>query len=420
MDSYSSGKCRTGYILVLSFREQQTKASDNLFGLQCWAKNLSVNIVEPFVENSHLVVPLSSNQSQLLRYGDIFDMDVRRLLTAKYSFAPLASWGSFVERAPRQLIVVRFKYLTVKMQRKLKDMSNVTMSNVTGATNLMLDDNSFKRGCKPPSTELLGKINYLRSRYNFMVVREVCFNFALGKQLSLRQFNRHLYKNLIPDTVTVLMEEWRGLDCTEEGRRIVLFDACPHSTTMQSLSYAWPSQQLVCDAKRYRQRYLGGRRMSSYISLMVRTEKILSMNSSRSFMANCLNETLVTWRELQASTGMKNTFLAMDIGKYGSHSLLSRDYKYYPFLDLYKWFLQELFGARTTIESWELGFEVATQRSDSGYIGSLQKTLAAQSRCMVFAGGGTFQRNAQYIYERINRNRRKPCLRVLNKCSRGF
>lgn len=405
----SSAK-RTGYILVASFREQQTKASDNLFGLQCWAKTLFVNIVEPYIRNSHFVLPMSSDQTDLLRYRDIFDLDVWQLLTAQHKFAPLVSWSSFLRKAPREIIVVRFKYLTAKMSKKRKSSNeSVTHLAVSG---------SFKEGCDI-NAEFSRKIQYLRSEHNFTVIREVCFNFAQGDELTLFQFNRHLYGGLGPKTVTVLMEEWRGLGSMENGKRVILFDACLPSKYVQSVTYTWPSQQLICDAKKYRQKYL---RTTNYISLMVRTEKIVSLNSSQEFMAGCLNETLKAWKGLMASTGIQKTFLSMDIGSYGSNSLVEQngDAKYYPFLDLYRAFVRELFGPLATIRTWEFGFEEVALVRDLGYIGSLQKTLSAQSRCMVFTGGGTFQRHAQNIYERINHGKRQPCLKILHRCSRGL
>lgn len=84
-------------------------------------------------------------------------------------------------------------------------------------------------------------------------------------------------------------------------------------------------------------------------------------------------------------------------------------------------FIRALFGPLASLQSWELGFEATAQKRDLGYIGSLQKTLSAQSRCIVFAGGGTFQRHAQHIYGRINHDKRKlECLKILHKCSKGL
>lgn len=400
---------RTGYILVASFHEQQTKASDNLFGLQCWAKTLFVSIVEPFIENSHFVVPLSSDNPDLLRYSDIFNVGVRYMLTAQHMFAPLASWNDFLANAPHRLVVVRFKYLTQQLSNQRRENNESTLH--------LAVNSEYKEGCDI-DTGLSAKVEYLTSVHNFTVIREVCFNFAAGYELTLFQFNRHLYGGLRPKTVSVLMEEWRGLSTLENNKRATLLDACLPSNYLQSVTYSWPSEQLICDAKKYRQQYI---QTDSYITLMVRTEKILSINTSREFLVGCLNHTLKVWRALKRSTGIKTTFLSMDIGKYGSDSLVERSKnRYYPFLDLYREFLHKIFGPDATIEKWELGFESVSSKQDMGYIGSLQKTIAAQSRCIVFTGGGTFQRHANYINGRINRGRRRLCSVALHKCSRGI
>lgn len=400
---------RTGYVLAASFREQQTKASNNLFGLQCWAKTLFVNIVEPFFENSHLVVPLNGTEKNLLKYGDVFDIGVRQLLTAQHKFAPLASWDTFIDKAPRQLIVVRFKYLTSKVYRRRQKDLNTTKTHFAV-------DSKYKEGCGR-NPKFAGKIQYLRAVHNFTIIREVCFNFAEGDQLTLHQFNRHLYEGIGPKTATVVMEEWRGLGSMENGKHVVLFDACLPANYVQSTTFVWPSQKLICDANKYKVKYLG---TDGYIALMVRTEKILTLNSSRDAMAYCLNETLTLWKKMKTSTGLEKTFLSMDIGTYGSYTLVEkRDKRYTPFLHLYDHFIKELFGPDATTRTWEETFEAIIAKRDSGYVGSLQKTIAAQAKCTVFSGGGSFQKHAKYMYERVNAKRRK-CIGVVHKCSRGL
>ena len=277
-------------------------------------------------------------------------------------------------------------------------------------------NSEYKEGCDL-KTALSAKVEYLTSVHNFTVIREVCFNFAAGYELTIFQFNRHLYGGLRPKTVSVLMEEWRGLSTLENNKRVTLLDVCLPSNSLQSVTYTWPSEQLICDAKKYRQQYI---HTDQYITLMVRTEKILSINTSREFLVGCLNHTLKVWRALKRSNGIKTTFLSMDIGRYGSDSLVESGNRYYPFLDLYREFLREVFGPDATIEKWELGFESVSSRQDLGYIGSLQKTIAAQSRCIVFTGGGTFQRHAKYMNGRINHGRKRLCSVALHKCSRGI
>lgn len=401
---------RTGYVLALSFHEQQTKATDNLFMLQCWAKTLFVNIVEPFVVKSHLAFPMNKNQQQYVKYREMFDIKKWQILTTRHKFSPLASWDQFVAKAPRRLIVVRFKYLTPREYKQRKKLGEKLV-------HLALDNHRYKEGCET-SQELEDKIHYVTKELNFTIVRDVCMNFAEGDELTLFQFNRHVFGGMGPKTVTVLMEEWRGFGAAEKGKRIVLFDGCWLPTNVQSIAYMWPSQQLICDAQKYRHKYL---RTESYIALMVRTEKIDSLTGDEESMAQCLNKTLMKWKKLKKASGIQKTFLSMDIGQYGSYSLIEQkgDTKYLPYISLYSKFFKDLFGSYATIKTWEMGFEEMATKKDPGYIASLQKTIAAMSKCIIFTGGGSFQRHAKYIYEKVNRNNKK-CTIIIQECSRGI
>ena len=396
---------RTGYVIALHFHEQQTKASENLFTLQCWAKTMFVNIVEPYVQNSHLAIPLNSSQKMLPRYRDLFDIGVWKLLSAQHKLAPLASWDNFIAKAPRELIVARFRYLS---SRRVKNQNG----NGKKKLNLHLALTSkYKQGCKT-SSDLSQKIEYLKVLHGFTVVRDVCFNFAKGDELTLFQFNQHLYERYGPKTVTVLMEEWRGLNSMESKKRVSMFDACWLPTYVQPVAYTWPSQQLICDAKRYTKKYL--RTDDDYISLMVRTEKFDNTNITNKpeTIAKCLNETLKEWRNMKDFAETQRTFLSMDIGTYGSYSLVQGK-NYHLYTNLYEKFIRELFGPRATIRSWEMGFEEIASSLDSGYIGSLQKTIAAKSKCIIFTGGGTFQKYTTYIYNRINKGK---CIKFIQNC----
>ena len=405
---------RTGYVLALNFHEQQTRASTNLFTLQCWAKTLFVNIVEPFVINSYFEFPMNKNQDMNMRFSDIFQIQSWQALTTHHHFAPLASWDQFIAKAPRKLIVVRFRYLTVKEHKENMYKGKEAVHLVASS-----DMEGYKEGCKA-SRELDVKISYMINELNFTIVRDVCLNFARGDKLTLSQFNRHIFGGIGPKTVTVVMEEWKGVDVERSGKRALILDSCMMKTIVQFLTYLRPSQQLLCDARKYREKHF---RTKKYITLMVRTEKVDSLMQSADIerMMQCLNTTLQKWRELKKSSNIHDTFLAMDIGKYGSYSLMEHNVntKYQPYSDLYAPFFREIFGADATIRTWEIGFEEVATMQDPGYIASLQKTIAMNSKCIIFTGGGSFQRHTKLLYERNNRNR-KACTFIVQECSRGI
>lgn len=396
---------RTGYVLAVTFREQQTKASDNMIALQCWAKTLSVYIVEPYVLDSRLLFPMdaSTAESNLLRFRDLFNVSIWQTVTTKHGFAPLAGWENFIADAPRDLIVVRFKYVKSFPENKEKGMSN-----------------HYKHGCIE-TEELSAKVNYLVSEHGFKVIREVCFNFEYGDQLTLPQFNRNIYNGIPPKTVTVLMEEWRGLSPGRTTNRVLVYDACWTEEEVDSLKYSWPSQSILCDAQKYREKYL---QTDRYIALMVRTEKFSTIFgddkvSKMKNIAYCLNKTLAAWKKLKEKTGVELTFLSIDVGSYGSTSLTEKHTRrnYKPFLHLYEDFLKQVYGPSATVESWESTFESITEIRDTGYIGSLQKTLVSQAECIVFSGGGSFQKHTKYMYDTLNQGTKKQCIQVVDQCS---
>ena len=82
-----------------------TSASKNLQHLQCWAGGLDIEVVEPFIVGSHLGVrdPL---ENYPLRFSDLYDMNI--WTTA--SNHTLASWDSFIQKAPRNLIRVEIRW----------------------------------------------------------------------------------------------------------------------------------------------------------------------------------------------------------------------------------------------------------------------------------------------------------------------
>ena len=402
---------RTGYVLALNFHEQQTKAANNLFTLQCWAKTLFVNIVEPFVINSHLVIPMNENQRMYVKYREMFDIIKWQVLTAQHRFAPLVSWDQFVARAPRKLIVVQFRYRK-PMEYKQPNKTGNGLARLA----LSLNKSRYTKGCKK-SQELDDKIHYMTDVLNFTIVRAVCLNFAQD-QLTLFQFNQHVFGGIGPKTVTVLMEEWRGLSSAEHEKRVMRFDGCSLWTDIRSFAYTWPSKQLICDAKKYVHKYF---KTESYIALMVRTEKIDNLTGDVGSMIHCLNKTLQEWRMLKKASQIQKTFLSMDIGQYSSYRPMEKkgETKYHPYIQLYNGFLKELFGDYATIKTWEIGFEEVAKKKDPGYISSLQKTITVMSKCVLFIGGGSVQKHTKYMYERINMNNRK-CIKIIQECSSGI
>ena len=358
-----------------------------------------MNIVEPFLHGSRLTVPLDTSQKDMLTFSDLFNLQQWDELTATLRFAPLAPWNKFLSDAPRQLIVVRFEYSSV-----LSVMKRIVLGEK--ASHLAYSD-AYKEGCseKPDFAE---RLNYLLEQ-GFRIVREVCINFQHGDEITLFQFNSHIFDFYHPREVTVLMDEWRGFAGTDNGKRVLVNDACWTHKTSHSVHYLKPSQRVYCDAHNYQKMYLGGKK---YISVIIRTEK---MRMTKSLTVDeCLRRTLNILKLVQNSTKLQTKFLSMDIGKYGSGTQKDNETDYNPFV-------RRIYGSDASVDTWEKTFESVTIVREPGYIASLQKVLAAEARCVVVVGGGSFQKHALQLHSTASKAKgRRPCVYILRSCSKNI
>lgn len=391
---------RSGFVLCLTFREQQTKAATNLYSLQCWAETLLVSIVEPFLQDSRMVVPLHPSQESLLRFSDLFDVRQWDKLTTVLGFAPLASWDAFLSDAPRELIVVHLHYSSVhSIQRRI--------TSGEKATHLAFS-NAYKEGCVRKE-EFEERLKYL-TEHNFNVVREVCINFEHGDELTLFQFNSHIFGPYHPRDVTILLDEWRGFTPGDNGKRVLVNDACWTYDSTRLASYLKPSQQIHCDAQKYQEMFLHG---SDYIAVIVRTEKIEQVKSMD--VHQCLQWTVDQLEAVRNKTRLNRVFLSMDIGKYGSSGTREHD------LRDYQHFLTSIYGTGASTELWERSFELVSDVREAGYIAALQKVLVSEARCVVAVGGGSFQRHTLTLHKYASKVKgRSACVHVVKECSRNL
>jgi hypothetical protein len=391
---------RTGYVLCLTYREQQTRAALSMYSLQCLAKTLLVNIVEPFMHESRLVVPLDASQKTMLAFGDLFSLRQWDVLTSKFGFAPLVSWRQFLSRAPRDLVVVHLQYRTVADEK----------AGTVGG--------NYTEGCQQ-KLQLAEQLNYL-VQYGFKIVREVCVNFESGQQISLSQFNQHILGPYHPGDVSIVMDEWRGFSPQDNRKRVLISDIDTCSAQRGSSIYVratinlQPSQRIHCEARNYQRMYLGGGH--DYISVIVRTEKVRQSAKSEVEMHECLQKTLRRLQTVQKQTNLTSTFLSMDIGKYGSYSSAS-DFKDFDYSD----FIAGIYGRDTSVGMWERTFEKVSSADEAGYVALLQKVLVAEARCLVMVGGGSFQKHAILLHKIFSRRREQtPCIHIVQSCSRNL
>ena len=389
-----------GYALTVNYYEQQTMGLRNMMQLQCWAQSLGLCVVKPVMHDSFLRTPLdSSHQASYLKFEDSFDEQEWNHYSEKLGYALLVSWKEFMASAPRDVVLVSFEHPSVSMLKARQKAGQGLFQSP--------DPQRYTTGCssKWPSAS---ETTFLRTN-GFNIIRKVCFNFYHGDQLSLETFNGHILEGLAPNSVTVIMETWRGIS---SAQRVLVKDVCQNTALVQERLHL--SSHLGQQAEQYIHKYLGASRQ--YLAIMGRLEiSLLTVHKKVPVVPFCLEETLSQWKKFKSETHLDRTFLSIDIGRYGSKKYRS---KLDPELDMvFHKFFQTLFGSSLTVREWEKQFELITGSSDAGYIGLLQKMLVTRAQCVLFVGGGAFQRHALYLYKQLHPDPKDQCYRIVKTCT---
>ncbi len=401
---------RGGYVMVMKFYEQQTMASGNLLQLQCWARYLSMAVVKPFLYDSFLLTPLDDGKhSLMLRFEDVFDISHWNEHVESEGYAPLADWTKFIRYAPRSVIFVQFKHPLISTVKSIKAMGYPFPHPPKG--------DQIQTGCKFKSLTDK-KFSFLRSA-GFRVVRKVCFNFQLGDELTLEGFTRHLLGDYASSEVTVIMDEWHGLGETQ--RVLIQEKICVEKIAFRE--QVRPSQRIVQEAERYADKYLNG---SKYLAVITRFEMTglthgkhnTDKEDPYAVIPRCLALTLESLRKLKAETGMDSTFLSIDIGKYGSSSFQKR--KYYGHLRDMMEFVRDVYEGEMGVFEWERTFEGISSTKDAGYIAMLQQVLVTRAQCILFVGGGSFQRHTLHLYQQLHPRKEDQCVEVVKQCTSAY
>ena len=405
-----------GFVLAMDYWEQQTSASRNLQNLQCWAAQLNLSVVEPAMVGSQLRFPLSTHpNSKGFWFREVFNIEMWNRLSSRVGHSTLVPWESFIRKAPRNVILVSFKYAfheEVKKRLNMLDTHNYTHPPLPPSER-------FKQDCGSNKWSHTAAFQQFFSRHQFQVVREVCFNFAFGDKLSRHQFTAHLYGNQPPNNSTVIYQSWRGTG--PHTRVLILKPDCGNTGIQEEIA---PSPHILQKVVEYQKTYL---KAQPYIAIMGRMEKVKKAMQSRKHgrlsLAECFSKLLAAWGKIRAQSGLNQTFLAMDIGRFGSHSFINgwngSDLRA-EFETFFKALYGGVGGARgraATVKEWEKTFEETAKTSDPGYVALLQKVLVAQARCVLFIGGGSFQKHALHLYRTTHPHAHSQCVKIVRECT---
>ena len=407
------------YTLSLSYMDQISWASKRLRSLQCWASMwkalfYDVHVVEPFVMNgAHLGLPSTDNQAmgRTLKFSDIFDIEtwnsVGKLRGIDYP--KVVSWDNFLKYAPRNVVTIQFVYAYDYrcVETHLSETScgclhlNQTMSKVL----------------KP---------------HNFTLVKQLCIDFNLLGLISMQEFNDYIYDAIPKQTpVTIIFDEWRGpVDQHLTNHCFILVDsrACTPNTYGHGVVFRAPNDLLTPSLKiknhttEYISQYLDDK--SGYVAVMIRWEKVVLADfydpkSTHFTGSECVEKIAQYLTNIYEQTGMSTAFVAVDVGKYGSTSQnLYKDVEQnrVHFISYTETLLRTISNDDSiSLADHDRKLEEVSGSTDRAFISQLQKSIAANARCLLLVGSGMFHENALKMYQKLHPGKR-DCHAVIRAC----
>lgn len=400
-----------GYLLTLKVYEQQTMATGSLLQLQCFASKLNLSVVQPFMKDSSLTTPLDQLQQQhMLQLEDIYNMEEWGKYAEGEGYAPLVKWEEFMQYAPRGVILVQMRYPTLKQVKEIRGSGKTFPHSLS-------EESHYKDGC---GYKVVEKAMKPLKRKNFHVTRRVCYNFNSGDDIPLQIYLDDLLGRHNLSNVTVIIDEWRGFG--ENQRLLIKENICPGSASYRD--HAHTSSKVTRDARIYADKYLHQNGGTDYLAVIARfemtaiTQKREDKGDPNAVILWCIEETLREISKMKSTIKMTETFLSMDIGKYGSKSFKS--HHYYGHQQDMESFVEHVYNNKMSFADWEHSFETVVEKVDTGYIAKVQQATVAQAKCVLFVGGGTFQQHALHLYQQMHPNSAEWCIKVVKKCTSRY
>ena len=399
------------YALSSSYWEQQTNAIINLYNFQRWAASVGLTVVEPFVNQSKLQFPGEifyghhNTSLNVLHFHDYVDIKYYNRRAHVLGDVPaLEPWERFVQYTGKKLIVIIVAY-------------HIPPSGIYINDEIKTSQHPL---CNTEMSSFYNKHSKLIHNLQFEVVRNVCISiFKYGNIMSPKQFDTVLDIDSYPNDITLWVSEWRGIGVSritftglQKGELYRL-----HGGKDLLLTLIHPSRRILLDSKKYVKQVLNCE-FNQYCAVVVRARPFRNMSVEQNlmFFNKCAAELMEYLSELR--TNQSKTFLSISLGRFGDNDAWFFDKEVGDYFDhnsnghytgnaqkLFQQFLNIVYENKT-IDSYDNDFvRVTNGLTDSGYVATIQKTVATNARNLVVVGGrSSFQRAIIVNYKENNNN----------------
>ena len=378
-----------GFVLALSYYDQVTCATRRLFKMHEWAAALNLTVVEPFILRSMLglneMALDPSGTRKVARFGDMYTIeDWNRFIASSQVHSRMASWDEFLNCAPRNIIYIQV---------------NHRGPGLPFAGNLPIIHSCI-------SDEV--PLSFL-SVHGFFVSNSFCVTIdRRHKTFSEEDFISSFLQEYTLRNSTIIFSTWRAIGFYPTK---VKFSDLNFTAMAKMVSY---SSAVIKSVETYTKKYLVNKR---YVAIMLRAEQALlrvKMNKAVA-LSQCISHIITKWSEMKNEHNIQSTILSMDVGEFGSNLFRVPSLQQKELRSIIESFISELLGKDMNFENWEQSFVDACPGSVPGIVATVQKVLAAQSTCLILAGGGHFQLSVQELYK-YHHSDNETCLVALGDC----
>ena len=417
--------------------DQHTVAACAVFSQQCWLKSFNLGsdtyLVEPFAVESHFEstpehwTSVVSQISDVMRFGDYFDVDHLHSVVAKQNLPKLVQWENFLNYAPRNVVAVTIQDLNGGSKRCFGLIGNPKIACKTGPRNQSQIDH-FTSGCN--TSEVDRAMDYLQRYHGFRLIKHVCLNCGHG--LPSTGYSPDDIMALITSgsmnvhNMTVLLNTWTY--ATSIAHKCQSYKYCSDCVSFHNKEYKklMPSSRIVRDAKTYLQDVLNASSIS--VAIMIRTERMFKVLKTADKVLHCLDSVLSTYDGIMSellsrtdnSAQTLKPLITIDIGTFGTNSYSTFCPEYTNYTEIvakFEHLVSNLYSGEWTLERYESGLTMAAGGvKDSGYLAGLQRVLASQAKCLVLYGAGHFQALAEYYYTQQHPNKTEQCIYRMTSC----
>ena len=409
-DKYSK---ENGYVVALRYSGQQGAGIQALMSLQCWAAsfNLPIRILEPIINRTVFVsVPNErsiSLSNKFLRFSDLFDIQHFNSISESIGYVSVGTREDFFTSAPRDVIYV---YLN-QVPKSLPVSERMAKIIWTGDSECIREECCYQ--FKDNSDKLEG-IAELKENYCVIRIIEATHSFAHYYIFSDKEVREVIYGERQPQQVILIFSIWRTPWYVVNNE---LDDPlkCKRAGYDSRKEQFMPSPRLISDTKRYEKLFLNS---SNEVAVMLRIEHMIEYvdkHHEHWTIDKCLQEAYRLTKERQT---FGRPMVSLDMGKFGSgvwsDLAANRGVDVDGLTEKSKQLLKSLFNNELNFSEWEESFTQATGGiENSGYIAALQRTLASRAKCLILAGGGTFQDLALKDYLRNHPKRNDRCVKLV-------